>query len=133
MALFADLSGLKVLFVTFSNNLIGSGHLNRCLNIADIAIDFGAEIEFLLFGDEAAKSRLTETNILFRHYDSTKIFDLEMASFGIDSPDIIICDVINWRFFECVIIVYHTTDYEVMEPFTGVVMINRNGFDYVEW
>ena len=101
MALFADLSGLKILFVTFSNNLIGAGHLNRCLNIADTAMEFGAEIEFLLFGDEAAKSRLTETNILFRYYDSTKIFDLKMASFRINSPDIIICDVINWHFFEC--------------------------------
>ena len=101
MALFADLSGLRVLFVTFSNNLIGAGHLNRCLNIADTAREFGAEVEFLLFGDDSAKSRLIETKLNFKHYDSDQISDLGQATLELNKPDIIICDVINWFFFKC--------------------------------
>lgn len=59
-----DLRGLSILFVSVASNAVGFGHLNRCIALARYASKCGASVEFLVFGDVAAESRVL--NATFR-------------------------------------------------------------------
>ena len=51
----ADLTSLRILFVTVASHTAGFGHLNRCLALAIYAQKCHADIGFLVFGGDFAK------------------------------------------------------------------------------
>lgn len=91
-------SPLTLLFVTVASNLLGYGHLNRCLSIAEHAKSEGATARFLLFGDERAQGRVNAAgHSCYLRSISEMEEGAEIVFAG--SADAVVSDLVHATFF----------------------------------
>lgn len=85
--------------MTIASNLLGYGHLNRCLSIAEHAKSEGATARFILFGDERAQERVNAAGHLCYVRSISELEEgAEIAFVG--SADAVISDLVHASFFE---------------------------------
>lgn len=91
-------NSLSLLFVTIATNLLGYGHLNRCLSIAEHAKAAGATSEFLLFGEEQAQARVKAAGHSCCLRPISEVEEAAATAFA-GSADAVVIDLVHTAFF----------------------------------
>lgn len=90
---------MRLLLVTIASNAVGYGHLNRCLSIAAHAQAAGAEIGFLLFGDEQARARVETAGHSCRVRPISELEQAIVTAASEAPADAVVSDLLHPAFF----------------------------------